>query len=210
MRGEASGAAIGIIGVMREVDADADNHRIARTFQQDAGQLRTIEEEVVGPFDDRTSSAKAGEVREIDPDHLFQRHRSHQRQRGSSQIATAHPDQRRPVEIADRGNPRPPLPPAPAKLPLGAQPQPLAHPGASKLQHIGVGRARLGDGADRTRQNSALAAVLVHTPSAPSVSHPTGETNNAASVTSRLSTGVARPLYASPGASKYITLTTRR
>ena len=67
------------------------------------------------------------------------------------------------VEVANRRLPLSAQTPAPAGLALGAQPVAFLRAIASSFQHIGVGRARLGDGANV--QNKAPAAVALAAPS---------------------------------------------
>ncbi len=63
--------------MMREVDAEADHHRVAGALEEDAGELGAMEEEVVGPFQPE-SVIRAGEE---EAHRLLQRHRGDQRQR---------------------------------------------------------------------------------------------------------------------------------
>jgi hypothetical protein len=153
--------------------------------------------------------------RKIRPDHLFQRNGSHQREGGRSRIPAPHPNHSRPVEIPDRRNPEPPLPPAPASLQLGAQPDPLGDLAARQREHVGIGRPCLRDGTNPLAQNSAFAATIVAPPRLARPSQPSGEIAAAITAISPPSTGSVRaasgaPSTVSAGASMYITLTTRR
>jgi hypothetical protein len=57
--GEAGGDAVCVGRVVREVDADPDDDRVAGAFEQDAGDFCAIDEEVVGPFQDQPFPASA-------------------------------------------------------------------------------------------------------------------------------------------------------
>ena len=108
--------------------------------------------------------AFAGMTIEMKPNHLLQRHRGDQRQRRRGRIARPQPHDRARIEIARRRHPCPALPPPPGGLALGAQPQPFLDPGTGEREQVGIGRSRLGDGADQA-QNSAFAAAIVQPPS---------------------------------------------
>jgi hypothetical protein len=62
---------------MGEVYADADHHRVIGAFEEDAGELGAIEEQIVRPFYD-CPRAFAKE-RKIGGDDLFQRDCGNQR-----------------------------------------------------------------------------------------------------------------------------------
>jgi hypothetical protein len=49
--GDAGRRALDIAGVMSEVDAEADHHRVAGALEEDARELRSPGKEVVRPFD---------------------------------------------------------------------------------------------------------------------------------------------------------------
>ena len=140
--------AIGQVGMMREVDAEADHHRIVGALEQDARQLGAVEQQVVGPFD-RTGAVAASpaQIRRPPPASADRRD---QRQRRGGRIARAQPDQRAGVEIAGRRRPTPrPAARAPRSAARRAATGPRLAPGARQREHIGIGRSRLRDGADR-------------------------------------------------------------
>ena len=83
---EAGRGAVEILRMVREVDAEADDHRVALALEQDAGELGAVDEEVVGPFDPR-----AGRVWR--DDRLVQRDGGDQRERRRGRIARLEPDQ---------------------------------------------------------------------------------------------------------------------
>lgn len=64
------------------------------------------------------------------------------------------------VKVAGGRVPRPALPPAPAELALGAEPDAVLGPAGGEVEEIGIGRSRLRDGKD-AGQNSAFAAAIV-------------------------------------------------
>lgn len=149
---EAGGRTVEPLGPGGEIDAETDHHRIVGALEQDARKLGAADEQVVGPFDLDGLAGRVGR------DDLLQRDRGDQSERRRRRIAIAQPDQGAGVEIARGRLPFPALPPAPAGLAVGAQPEPLACAFAGKRQDIVIGRIRLGDGAD---QNKALAALSV-------------------------------------------------
>ena len=100
------------------------------------------------------------------------------------------------------------LPSTAAGLAFGAQPQPLFRAGAGELEQVGVGRAGLGDGADR--QNSALAAAAVQPLSGASRNQPIGEIARAAIATRTPSRLTPLRWNSGAGGSRYTTLTMRR
>ena len=53
------GGPVEIVGMMGEVDAEAEDHRIALALEQDAGELGAVDEQVVGPFDPRSRAHRA-------------------------------------------------------------------------------------------------------------------------------------------------------
>jgi hypothetical protein len=143
---------------VREVDAEADDHRLAFPLEQDAGQLRPAGDEVVGPFDRDGRGGGKGLYR------LVKRDGGDEGEAGRGRVAGAEPDKGAGVEIARRGDPRPALPALAAGLAPGAQPFAFRGAGAGKSGEIVVGRAGLADNAD---QKSDLAALAEAWPSGP-------------------------------------------
>ena len=140
---DADRRARGLVGMVGEIDSEADDDRVVDPLEQDARQLGAGDQQIVGPFD--LDRAPAGDEGGGD---LVQRHRGDQRQGRRRRIAGAKPDERAGVEIAGRRMPFPPLPAAAAGLALGAQPDPLGRALAGERGEVVVGRAGLGDGAD--------------------------------------------------------------
>ena len=140
--------------MMREIDAEADDHRVILALEQDAGKLGAVDQQVVRPFDPG--------LRRIGRHHLVQRDRGDQRQRRRGRIVRPQADEGAGIEIAGRRQPRPALPALAAGLPLGAQPVPSAAPSRASAAQIVIGRAGLGDRAD---QKSEFAALIVAWPS---------------------------------------------
>lgn len=86
---------------------------------------------------------------------IVQRDCGDQCQRGRGRIVGEDADERAGIKVAGRRLPAPALPPAPAGLAVGAQPQSLARSLGGERGDIVVGGPGLGDRAD---QKSALAA----------------------------------------------------
>ena len=132
-RAEAGGGAVQILGMMGEIDAEADHHRIALPLEQDARQLGAVDDDVVRPFDPR--------ARREARDGLVQRHSGDQRKAWRRRVLGIDPDEGGGIEIAGRRLPAPALPPLPARLALGAKPQALGRPVAREHGEIVIGRA---------------------------------------------------------------------
>ena len=119
---EAGRGAVRQVGMMGEVDAEADDHRVAaaRAGCRRAWRRRR---QIVRPFDPRRS-ARSGD------DRLVQRHGGEQGQGRRRRILGLQADERRGVEIAGRRGPGPALPPASALCRSARSQRPSAAPRA--------------------------------------------------------------------------------
>ena len=149
-RGEAGGGAVGEARRLGEIDAEADDDRLAFPLEQDAGELGAVRDQVVRPFEAKTGRVGGSGVVQGDG--------GDQRQSRRGRIVGAKPHQGARMEVAGRRFPLPPLPPLAAGLALGAQPEALAGAFARQRGEIVVGGAGFGDRAD---QNSTAAAARV-------------------------------------------------
>jgi hypothetical protein len=48
------------IGSRGQIDAEADNHSVAVAFEQDSGEFRAVDDQVVRPLEDRRQARRSG------------------------------------------------------------------------------------------------------------------------------------------------------
>ena len=140
-------------GMMGDVDADADDQCIADPLQQDAGNLGTVDQYVIGPFDPRLPGAQR---REQGVNGIGGR----QRQRMGRRIARADLNEGRGIKIADRTVPGAPHAPPPAGLSSGTQPCSFGRALLRQRQHISVGGAGFLYIMEESQKSDAAAAAL--------------------------------------------------
>ena len=159
--GQAGGWTVGQLGRRHEIDPHADDHRIARAFEQYARTFGAVYQHIVRPF--QLEIDHRGERR----DGPGERDSGNQRQRRGYRIPRAELDHRRAHEIAVPVAPRAAEPSASGGLAVGDEPMPLADMLAARQprQQVGVGRACLPGPLDRRDQNNTAAALAERTAS---------------------------------------------
>ena len=136
-RGEIGRGMFGAVRVVRAVDADADHNRRALAFDQDAGELVAVDQEVIGPFQQHA----AGEARNARGDGVVQRQGSDERQFGKAVRRRRVGEQQARIEIAGLRHPGASAAAAARGLGFCGDPQRRALARARKPQRLLVGRA---------------------------------------------------------------------
>ncbi len=105
-----------------KIGADSDNNRTATSFQQDAAQLRSANQQVVRPFKQR--EVRRWNMTGYD---FMQGKPGEQRQTGRWWITSPQANDGRAHEVSESVKPGAALPPPPRALTIGHQPVALVH-----------------------------------------------------------------------------------
>ena len=150
---EAGDGPVEIAGMIGDVEADTDDDRVASALQQDARDLRAIDQYIIGPFYPRLPGAQRRDegMNSIGRD---------QRQRVRQGIAGLQADKGGAIKVADGAVPDAAHPPPAPALPSGAQPTAFAYTGIDQCQHVGIGRYGIFNEAYLRQNKDAAAAAL--------------------------------------------------